>query len=154
MKFIFKPLDQINRIAACKHSKSNLCITRCFIRFSCFRSATEATSLKRSRRFRNATWRLVGKSVFYGVLIQVGMMQSKALICRLCKTYLPGLTVREFWVLFAVTFAFFTLLNWTLSRMFNQLVSNEIPVAKKRQIVYFNEKIPKRTRTGAVYGYM
>ena len=118
------------------------------------RSSTVATVPRRVRRLGKSVLKLIRKSLYYGVLVQIGMVQSKAVMCRLCKNILLGITAREFWALFALLLTIFTLLNWLIAGIGVRLFSSNPPVSKKTPLIYLYGNVAKQTRSGAVYGYM
>jgi len=108
-----------------------------------------------SRRVRSVTNKVLGPALYYGAMIHVGIYQTKAVLCRLCRMYLRQVRGGDFWLVFGLLVLVFTLLNCLLTRLACRLCQPAGGADSKSDLVYFGRKsIAKYTRSGAVYGYM
>ncbi|XP_052258692.1 uncharacterized protein LOC127863313 [Dreissena polymorpha] len=106
-------------------------------------------------KFRKTTWRLIGSSVYYGMLIQIGTIQAKALLCRLCRSYFRDIKTGDFWLLLGGFIVLFSFLNILLAATVRRVMFSGYPVSPTKEHMWCcGIRVAKVTRSGAVYGYM
>lgn len=118
-----------------------------------FRVQTRSSFSKLRSRFKRVTRKLIGASIYYGLMLNIGVVQSKALLCHICKSMLQGPKASQFWILFGALAFVFMILNCFLMEIARGLLTKS-NVRRSPSLLYPNYLEPKYTRSGAIYGYI
>ncbi|XP_060597894.1 uncharacterized protein LOC132751689 [Ruditapes philippinarum] len=113
-----------------------------------------ATCRRFGRRLKRVTLKLLGASVYYALMLTLGLYESKSLLCWMSKNYLTSIDPSVFLILFGVFSFLFMLLNCMVVKVSKVLMYPKHYISKSHALFYPVYRSPKCTRSGVVYGYM
>ena len=106
------------------------------------------------RRMARITWKFATNSLMCGMVVHVSILQSKTLLCHLCKNYLTKIRPAQFWILLGFLTILFAMLNTQLLRCVKRKLFNAKQKMKRSRHEDLGYSIAKTTRSGCIYGWM
>ena len=108
-------------------------------------------ALSSSKTVLSVTWKILSASLFYGLIVQIGIIQAKSLLCHLCQQYMNQISSVNFSLILGALTIALTLINLQIAKFVRRMMSNKKKLKGSR---FRFRKTTKTTRSGRIYGYM
>ena len=101
------------------------------------------------------SWKIMTKSLFYGLIVHISIIEAKTLLCRFSQQFMSKIKPVNFWIILGLITVAFVLLNLVVSKYLrDQIFSGRQKLKGSRFGTITRHWTSKKTRSGRIYGYM